>query len=68
MSRTMRAILLPASLPVLSDAGDGDLTLFNQNPFRHCPYYTDGLLTRAADVVLKERRPWCSACVKHHCT
>ncbi|STI81007.1 3-octaprenyl-4-hydroxybenzoate carboxy-lyase [Escherichia coli] len=19
------------------DAGDGDLTLFNQNPFRHCP-------------------------------
>ncbi len=64
----MRAILLPAFLPFFPDTGDGDFTLFNQNPVRLVHSYTDGLLTRAADVVLKEVARWCSACVKHHCT
>ncbi|STM19746.1 3-octaprenyl-4-hydroxybenzoate carboxy-lyase [Escherichia coli] len=39
------------------DAGDGDFTLFNQTLSGIVHSYTDGLLTRAADVVLKERRP-----------
>ncbi len=68
MSRTMRAILPPAFFRFFPDAGDGDFTLFNQNPSGIVHSYTDGLLTRAADVVLKSVARWCSACVKHHCT
>ena len=29
--------------------------------------YSDGLLTRAADVVLKSAVGWCCACAKHRC-
>ncbi len=46
----MRAILPPHLFRFFPDVGDGDFTLFNQNLSGIVHSYTDGLLTRAADV------------------